>query len=812
MKVGFISPSFRVLEINWNLDYEMVKLGVPTLMGQLCRAGYTDILHWDFDAQICEQMEADPESFDLRRYFDRAAVAGFLAGTDEGLRAQTEKILDALGVTEREIFGISLSAVIDRIANVVAIAAVGQCLARVLKERYPGCTVVFGGLQASPTALHEGLYRQFMAECPYVDYCYLQQGDYIAVQFFRNITRGDHARNRRLARVMSRGTDAEGQPTIVLGTGEDVDRDLSSSQGPRIVSTVGASPAHAHDHAEGAGEGAGEGACATPEASPGAVVIAASSLLRRQAEPEATVLTSARAYDLPDETPAAVAGPQEYEAVPANVPIFDRQLVDHFRYTGMQVMKRFHFDKELMLRFSRHENDTVVVLPHIFVRGCNAPCGFCSYAYTKIQGEEIAQTVAGLRFLAETYDCRNFHFLNTQINSVYRYCEEFCDQLIAADLDLRWSDCANMRALDEPLLEKLRRAGAMRLVFGVEAPEDEMLKYIHKGIKTAKVERLLKASHDLGIWNHVLLIAGMPHETQAKQDRMMDFLVRTSPTVDFYSISSFYLIASSPWGKDPAKFGIERITDPRGLLEDQAFNEIADGRWSSDGLRWPEKKRQIVESTERFYKTISGAKGQSRCVGGNIDLYLLMFLYRSLGFDRKAEIVQIYEQTARYINPTADTRSKTQTVSEDSFRVNIPVVVGRVNEGDQSQLSYVPFDVVVTRREEASKGFCASERFSFAYQTPRLDADGRMSSEVLATFRDNWPRTVQQLVALLGPFLKALDSRLAPASPERMAALVVSNLPRYTPFANQGFLVAGPPGTQGRTPMERSLQWSGLDN
>ena len=31
--IGFISPTFRALEVNWQHDYEMVKLGVPTLMG-----------------------------------------------------------------------------------------------------------------------------------------------------------------------------------------------------------------------------------------------------------------------------------------------------------------------------------------------------------------------------------------------------------------------------------------------------------------------------------------------------------------------------------------------------------------------------------------------------------------------------------------------------------------------------------------------------------------------------------------------------------------------------------------------------------
>lgn len=786
MRVGFISPSFRVLEINWMHDYEMVKLGVPTFMGHLHRAGHTDIEHWDFDAQICEEMERDPTAFDLRRYFDGDAVKGFLAGTDDGLREQTEKILDTLGVTEKTIFGISLSAVLDRIANVIAVASLSMCMSKVLKERYPGCTIVFGGLQASPSSLHVELYTQFMEACAFIDYCYLQQGDQVGIQLFRNIVSGDAARSERLERVLYR---AQGE--IRRGAGMDLDADLvAQATKPGAPRRPGG-----HDPADDS--------CTTGDAE--ATVKPESLLKKRDPAPHP--------YDLDDDGDARVIGPQECEEVPANVPIFDKRLVDHFRYTGLQIMKRFHFDKEAMLRFSRFENDRIVVLPHIFVRGCNAPCGFCSYAYTKIQGEEIAQTVAGLKFLSETYECKSFHFLNTQINSVYQYCEAFCDQVIAAKLDILWSDCANMRALDERLLEKLRKAGAMRLVFGVEAPDDAMLKYIHKGTKVEKIERLLRASHDLGIWNHVLLIAGMPHETKAKQDRMMEFLQRTAPIIDFYSVSSFYLIASSPWGKDPQKFGIERISDPAQLLEEQAFNEIADGRWESDGLRWPAKKQQIVESTRRFYQTISAAKGQSRCVGGNIDLYLLMFLYSILGHDRKAEISQIYTETARSIGHSPDARPELpRELGNDSFRIEIPVIVGRVNEGDQSQLSYLPFDVIVSPRSAKAPSFCETERYSFAYRTPRSSDDGRHSRDAVTTFQDDWAKTVRKLVALLTPFVKAVDARVAPPTPERMAEAVSVSLPRYAPFANQGYMVIGPPNTRGRTLMERNLQWSGVSS
>jgi len=810
MNIGFISPTFRVLEMNWEHDYEMVKLGVPTVMGHLYRLGHRDLEHWDFDAQVCEACAEDPAAFDLRQYFDQNLVTGFLEGTDETLRPQTEKLLAVLGVTEKAIFGISLSAVLDRIVNVMALAAVGQCIAKVLRERYPKSAIVVGGLQASPDSTQPGIYQRIMEQCPAIDYAHVGFVEAELIQLFRNLWRGDREACRALGpRIIYR--DAQGAVCFGGdggGGARPVDPDLLTLHGLRKG---------VREHTNiGANEMAAAGGLAAETRD---VVVATSRLMQRRTVLDGTAHVPApagsKASDFErTDLSAKDAGAHAYDTIPAAVPVFDPKLVDHFRYSGRQIMKRFHFDKETMLKFSRFENDKIVVLPHIFIRGCNAPCGFCSYAYTKIEGEDLAQTVAGLRFLSETYDCKHFHFLNTQINSVYKYAEMFCDALVDQKLDLLWSDCCNMRSLDEHLLEKMRRSGAMRLVFGVESPEDSMLRMINKGINTETIERLLKASHELGIWNHVLLIAGMPHETRAKQDRIMEFLERTAHTTDFYSVSSYYLIATSPWGKSPEKFGIDRLTDATTFLEDQAFNEIPGGKWESDGLRWPEKKKQIVESTQRFYKTITAAKGQSRCVAGNIDLYLLMYLYRALGHERKAEISEIYLETSRAIFPGQGSSAlaaegAAEPVPRNRFRVNIPYILGRVNEADQFSLVNVPIDFDVLPLSSGQRGFVSSPRYTFIWRSPALQAlNDRVTHQTRKQLADNLPQLAAQLVRVVGPFLQALDGRLAPTTAERMAELAALNLPRYKPFANEGYTVTGP-STQ-RTIMERNLEWSGV--
>jgi radical SAM superfamily enzyme YgiQ (UPF0313 family) len=816
MSIGFISPTFRVLEVNWEHDYEMVKLGVPAIMGHLWRLGHRDVEHWDFDADICDACSVDPEAFDLRAYFDTGRVKGFLDGTDDTLRAQTEKILDTLGVTPKEIYGISLSAVLDRIVTVMALAAVGQCMAKVLKERFPRCTILVGGIQASPDSTHRRLYTQIMEECAAIDYAFVGQVEAATVQLFRNIWSGQHAKNHDLSdRILFRDETGAARPGHGFAGLDHIDEDLRNLAGLRKGLAIHTNRGAAAELGASAAEG---DSCGTGETKAPAVVPVASlarralsSAIEPNGEIERTHVPApegSRAMDYDSlNVDAKDAGAQPWDTIPAAVPVFDPKLVDKFRYSGLQIMKRFHFDSDTMLRFSRFENDRIVVLPHIFIRGCNAPCGFCTYAYSKIEGEDLEATVAGLKFLSERYNCKHFHFLNTQINSVYGYADMFCDQVIAAKLDILWSDCCNMRALDEKLLEKMRRSGAMRLVFGVESPEDSMLKMINKGITTATIERLLKASHDLGIWNHVLLIAGMPHETRAKQDRIMAFLEHTAPMVDFYSVSSYYLINDSPWGKNPEKFGIERITDPGRYLEEQAFNELRTDRWESDGLQWPQKKLQIVESTQRMYRTISRAKGQSRCVAGNIDLYLLMFLYRVLGHDRKAEIANIYVDTAKEIFP--DQRPVPEEgVPRNRFRVSVPYVVGRMNEGDQSMLVQVPVDFVIAPRESGS-GFCNTPRYAISWRSPAA-AEGAEGHHELEDIKRVLPEIIAPLVKMLSPFLQALDTRLAPTTPERMAELVALNLARYRPFLNEGYTVTGP-ATQ-RTHIERTLEWSGVSN
>jgi radical SAM superfamily enzyme YgiQ (UPF0313 family) len=62
------------------------------------------------------------------------------------------------------------------------------------------------------------------------------------------------------------------------------------------------------------------------------------------------------------------------------------------------------------------------------------------------------------------------------------------------------------------LLAKLRRAGAIRPVWGLETASPRLQQLIHKGLDLKEVEQVLQWSHEAGIYNAVQIIAGLPTE------------------------------------------------------------------------------------------------------------------------------------------------------------------------------------------------------------------------------------------------------------------------------------------------------------
>ncbi len=260
-------------------------------------------------------------------------------------------------------------------------------------------------------------------------------------------------------------------------------------------------------------------------------------------------------------------------------PDFTGLPIDHYRITFDDLDREFG------------TNHPFLILPYYFMLGCPFNCAYCRSSATedKFVLKRVNHNVDDLESLAEQFGTSFFMFLNPEVNPTRKATRAFLQEMAARDVKILWSDCATFANLDSETLEQLYGAGARRLIFGAETASPRLLKYVGKRTTVEKMEETLKRSHELGIWNEVEIICGLPHETDEDIRMTQDFLGRNSDYIDWVHLHKFKLLYSKLL-KYPDRYGIENIRqkpDPR--YPGKAFDEVG-------GLAWEAKDRQIEES------------------------------------------------------------------------------------------------------------------------------------------------------------------------------------------------------------------------
>ena len=245
------------------------------------------------------------------------------------------------------------------------------------------------------------------------------------------------------------------------------------------------------------------------------------------------------------------------------------------------------------LRTYRHLTESVPrLLPYVFIDGCQGRCAFCERSGSPgFRVKDPGEVVRDLKALSSKYGSKDFMFLNCDINPTRKVATDFADAGIKAGLKIRFTDCAIFQNLDEAALVKLKKAGAVRLVFGLESASLRVQKYIGKVVDLKHAAGILKACYRLGIWAEVDLLIGLPHERPADIISTLSFLSENYKYIRSVNLNRFVLKKESLMYRYPGRYGIRNIRrDPDyGLGYDEA-----------GGLKWKEKKKVMEYRYSRF--------------------------------------------------------------------------------------------------------------------------------------------------------------------------------------------------------------------
>ena len=143
---------------------------------------------------------------------------------------------------------------------------------------------------------------------------------------------------------------------------------------------------------------------------------------------------------------------------------------------------------------------------------------------------------------------------------------------------------ANANDLDEEILRLMRETGCWQIAIGIESGEDEILKFIKKGITTEQVRATANFADKAGIMVKGFFMLGHPTETHASLGRTRDFALSLPLTDVVCTIATpikgtelYELASSGKYGKfnasaDSSMFNYwEPVFVPNGLSEDDLY-------------------------------------------------------------------------------------------------------------------------------------------------------------------------------------------------------------------------------------------------
>ena len=160
-------------------------------------------------------------------------------------------------------------------------------------------------------------------------------------------------------------------------------------------------------------------------------------------------------------------------------------------------------------------------------RGCAGRCYFCVQwqQYDKRKEENVGgwRGLSGKRIadqaelLVKKFGVQMFDIQDDEFNNQQERIEEFCDEVIKRKLDFRWMFLGRADSFVEQmrLFPKMRKAGCILVLIGIEAETDQKLRDMGKDITLAQVKKAIDELRKNDICTCGTVMAGFPDDDEA---------------------------------------------------------------------------------------------------------------------------------------------------------------------------------------------------------------------------------------------------------------------------------------------------------
>lgn len=151
-------------------------------------------------------------------------------------------------------------------------------------------------------------------------------------------------------------------------------------------------------------------------------------------------------------------------------------------------------------------------------RGCPFKCAYC--AVKNITGGKVVRLRSAenvldeLDYIVNKMNISHISFNDDCLTLSKHRIYEICEGIHKRGLKFTWEGLSRADLVDRRLLKAMRKAGFVRISYGIESGNPEILKMLNKGETLEQIEEAFRVTEEAGIVARGSIIIGSPYETK----------------------------------------------------------------------------------------------------------------------------------------------------------------------------------------------------------------------------------------------------------------------------------------------------------
>lgn len=191
-----------------------------------------------------------------------------------------------------------------------------------------------------------------------------------------------------------------------------------------------------------------------------------------------------------------------------------------------------------MERYRCTDSDSFTTI--LAMRGCPCACIYCAvpaFFGRSVRLRDPARVADEMEEVYRRFGVEFFSFVDDTFTTSQQWVMDLCEHIEASGLHrrVRWICLTRPDMVSQDLLMRMRRAGCVRVEFGIESASERGRRFLRKGLTEDEIIEAFRAARRAGMSTMAFIILNIPGETEDDIRRTKDLVHRVAP--DYLQVS-----------------------------------------------------------------------------------------------------------------------------------------------------------------------------------------------------------------------------------------------------------------------------------